>query len=258
MRLSRIIKQENADLVALEFAPQKFPVVMPQAASGFVRGGSAGDVASSFKLNELIASQIGVAEREKRKVEERVEQMAIEKMQEIQESAYREAYDIGRAEGKQKAFDEFREDILARVAQLDELCLTITQLKRELVGYNETHLIKLVHQLASRIACQHIEENQESILSIIKAAIGIAHEEENVAAKVSPRDFEFLVRIQENLGKDFEFMKRMKFQASDAVKPGGCIIETNYGVVDSTIDQRIENLWKAMSRKAPVVKDKVG
>jgi flagellar assembly protein FliH len=63
--------------------------------------------------------------------------------------------------------------------------------------------------------------------------------------------------LQKATGREFEFLKAVKFEGDEAVTEGGCILETNYGEIDSRVEQRVEKLWEALVEAIPKVKDKV-
>ena len=132
---SKILKLDEASKIAFDFNPQKFPVSVPQEAQSFTRkdGSDSSEEGqaevpnrSNFKLNELIAGQIGVSETEKKETEAKVDALAVEKVKAVQEEAYKEAYEIGLEEGRQKAFEETKASLEERIESLDQLIKKIT------------------------------------------------------------------------------------------------------------------------------------
>src|SRR3989344_537733 len=68
---------------------------------------------------------------------------------------------------------------------------------------------------------------------------------------------DFLERMKNQMGREFEFLKKVRFQVSDQVTSGGCIVETNYGVVDARIEERVNKLWSEMKQALPRVKSPI-
>lgn len=99
--------------------------------------------------------------------------------------------------------------------------------------------------------------NNEAMIEILRDAVGLAQDEENVTVHVSRSQFDFMEQLKNETGREFEFIKKIRFEHSDEVSDGGCIVETNYGEVDARIEQRIDQLWKVLSENIPKVKDKV-
>jgi flagellar assembly protein FliH len=111
--------------------------------------------------------------------------------------------------------------------------------------------------MAKKIAMGEIAENRELILNVVRQAVLDAQSDENVTVRISAEDYAFIEQIKENLGKDLEAVKRAKFEVSDQITDGGCIIETNYGDVDATVEQRVEKLWESLAGKLPKVKNQI-
>lgn len=253
----KVLKSEDARMLAFDFNPQKFPVLVPESANDFVRTDGQRP-SSGFKLNELISAQIGVAESEGKRQEEQVDQLAVERLKEIQEKAYEEAYRIGLEEGKKEAFEAVRSDLLQKMEGLDGLIGKIASLKKDMVSFNEAHIVKAIAFLAGQVAQREIEVQSDSIMPVLVSIMNQSQENENVLIRVSKEDFEFIQNAREELDKQIDNFGNIKFEVDEDIKRGGCMIESNYGTVDATIEQRIEKVLKIFSEKAPTVKEKIG
>lgn len=251
----RVLKEEHANDVAFDFEPKKFPVEIPEVASDFTKEGAL--ESTTFKLNELVSEQIGIAENEKERLEEKVDALAVEKLKEVQEQAYKEAYELGLSEGRQKAFDETNAELTDKLESLNQLISKITNLKKDLVAFNEGHIVKTLCALASKIAFREITENEETIIPVISSIMESAHTEERLKIRVSEKDFEFIARVEDELKKKIENFETIKFEKDESVNPGGCIVEGNYGVIDASIEQRVQKIWDLFAEKTPKVKDQV-
>ncbi|MNU00700.1 flagellar assembly protein H [compost metagenome] len=63
--------------------------------------------------------------------------------------------------------------------------------------------------------------------------------------------------LKKETGREYEFIKKTRFEPSADITDGGCIVETNYGEVDARIEQRLEQLWSVLEENIPKVKDKI-
>lgn len=256
-----VFTKEEAEKIAVAFTPRKFPLAITPAASGFValqaeqteRG-----FQPSFRIDRIVAEQTGVAELERLSIEEKVEREALSRLKNIQEEAYQQAYQLGLDEGREQAFQEQKAVLDEKISHLDELLNSVNNLKSELASYNESHIMKLVYYLARRIAMAEIEEKPDVVLPVLRQAIQGAQGDESITVYLSPSDFEFVEGLKDKLGKDFEALRSAKLEASDQIKSGGCVVETNYGDVDATIEKRLEKLWNALAEKLPRVKNEAG
>lgn len=252
-----VLPAEEAERVAISYTPKKFPANIQQVAHAFVainsKSESKGE--SGFRIDKIIAEQTGIAELERLSLEEKVEREALERLKDVQEQAYQQAYQLGLDEGRESAFNQSKEEFGHALVRLDDLLASIENLKVDLIACNETQIVRLVFQLAKRLVIREINEKPELILEIVKEAVQSAQTEENVSVRVSPRDFSFIESIREKLGKDHENVRRASIEAADDVSDGGCIVETNYGRVNATIDQRLNKAWSAIAEKLPKSKD---
>lgn len=249
-----VLSKEVAEKTVLEFVPMRFDLGTPEQAMNYLAEKSKG---SDFRMNDAVRVQTGIDQVEKGNDEEKVEVAALEKLKEIQEGAYQEAYRLGLEEGRKEAFEQVSADIAERMAGLDTLLLTIKELKKEMSGFNEAHLLKLMFQMASRLAKTELNSNNDAMVGILRDAVGLAQDEEEITVHVSQAQFDFLEELKQETGREFEFIKKIKFEPNAEVADGGCIVETNYGEVDARIEQRVEQLWSVLSENMPKVKDRI-
>lgn len=253
-----ILSKEEAERLAVDYTPRKFPATVSKTASAFVafQAANAGDPSvSGFRLDKIVSQQTGVAELERLSIEEKVEREALSRLKDLQENAYQQAYQLGIEEGREKAYLEAQEHIKQSLSSLHALFSSVENLKSELVTFNETHIVRLCYYMARRLAMGEIAENRELVLNVVAQAIQSAQSEEEMTVRVSPADFQFIEQMKEKLPKEFEALKRAKLEASDEIHDGGCVVETNYGTVDATVEQRMDKLWDAIAGKLPKVKN---
>jgi flagellar assembly protein FliH len=249
-----ILRKDKAEKTVLEFTPPRFDLGTPNQALDYLKQIVRG---SDFRMNDAIRLQTGVDKIEHSKDDEKIEVAALEKLKEIQEGAYQEAYNLGLEEGRNLAFQKQSKEISTRLDTMDALLSTIINLKEDLRAHNEAHLIRLVFQMATRLAKVEVTTNNESVVSVLKDAIRLAQDEENVTVRVSNDQFEFFEELKKNTGREFDFLKKIRFEPSADITAGGCIVETNYGEVDARVEQRIAQLWATLSENIPKVKDKI-
>jgi flagellar assembly protein FliH len=252
-RAKAVLGKDDAEKIAVAYSPRRFPASVSTAAHGFVAFNAGSG--SSFRIDRLVAEQTGVAELERLSIEEKVEREALLRLKDLQEQAYQQAYQLGLDEGREKAFFDQQGELNEKLSHLEELLTSIDRLKGDLVAINETQIVRLIFYMAKRLVLQEIEVKPELILEVVRQAVLSAQSDENVTVRVSPSDFAFIEGIKEKLGKEFDAVKRAKLDSSDDIMPGGCVVETNYGDVDATIDQRLDKLWSSISEKLPKVKN---
>lgn len=250
MRLSKPISAALAEFKVLKYSPPRFDLGIPEEAMGAARIAAGHD----FQMAEVVRSQTGLKDLEAQGREDDVENRTLQKLQDVQESAYKEAYELGLIEGRKEAFRNSTEEIQARLKQLDQLLLTIEKLRFEIFEQNESHLVQLAFHMAKRLAAHEISISPESTANVMRQAIQLAQAEENISVKVDPSQLAYIEDLRNEATRDAEVLKKVKLEADSSIGQGGCIVQTNYGEIDSRFDQRIERLWSAL--KNTLVKSK--
>ena len=248
------LPESEAKTIAVEYQPLRFDLGTPDEALVYIENKKHG---SDFRMSDPQRVQTGIADLESESTEGKIQEAALEKLKSIQEAAYKEAYDLGMEEGRKEAFKKHSQMIENQLQHLATLVQSIVGMKTDLMSYNESHLVRLMYHMASRIARVQISTHSETVIESIKQAVVIAQSEEKITVRVSPKQLEFLEELQKATGREFEFLKAVKFEGDETVTEGGCILETNYGEIDSRVEQRVEKLWEALVEAIPKVKDKV-
>lgn len=257
MRLSNpVLKGENARLSTLEFVPPKFELGTPAQALHYLDEKTR--KTNDFLMSDSIRIQTGVSDLEARSTEQDVEGKVLERLKEVQESAYQEAYQLGLDDGRKEAFQKAAGQIHERLEKLEVLIATLKNLKKDLLHHNEAHLVQLAFQLASRLAHAEIQANEAAVVDVMRKAIELAQADENIIVQVCPRQTAFLEDLKKQTGREFEFLKKVRIEGVEGISEGGCIVETNYGQIDATFEQRVSKLWEAIAESLHRVKDRIG
>ena len=70
----------------------------------------------------------------------------------------------------------------------------------------------------------------------------MAQSEEEVTIRLSPEDHKFIDENRMDVFKELHLEESAKIEEDPDVARGGAVVETNYGVIDATIEQRLEKL----------------
>ncbi len=254
-KFSSIIRAEDEqnNTIVFKYEPKNFPVEFTKSSSDFMR--SQEGESSDFKISDLVAEQTGIAEKQRKKVEEQVEEETLHKLKSIQESAYKEAFDLGLIEGTEKAFKENQERFRQKLEEIDSIIEKMQEMTVEVFAEKEAEILKLIHNIASKIALFEIKTNPEELIDIIEQLFLELKSDQRVIIKVSEDDALFISTLRERNDQSVDFMKNAKVEVDESIQPGGCILESNYGAIDATIDQRVERVWKAIEERLPRISE---
>lgn len=242
------------DATVLEYTPKQFDLGTPESAMKYLHEKERG---SDFVMSDVLRATTGVEEIERQTEEEKIEHKVLEKVSALQEEAYKKAFDLGFEEGRQKAISEKSAALQEKIDALGELAASLNLIKEEMAYQNEAHILKMIYEISSRLAFDHVHEHQEVVLHVIKKSIEEAQADENVNVLVAPEQLEFLEKIKQNPTRANEFLQKVKFVASETVSVGSCVVETNYGVIDARIEERVSKLWAELKQAVPKVKSPI-
>jgi flagellar assembly protein FliH len=249
-----ILKKSEALEKVLDYSPLKFDLGTPSQALNYLDAKKNG---ADFRMSDVVRAQTGVEKMEQQSYEERIENLALEKLKAIQEGAYQEGYKLGLDEGHKKAFEDHSEAIKANLQEMSTVLASIKNMKKEICSFNESHMVQLLFHMAARLTHDHLKVENQPIVDIIKQAVELAQSEESVTVHVSEKQIAFLETLQAQKKVELDFLDKVKFISNSNITPGGCIVETNYGEVDARVEQRIEKLWETLKENLPRVKSQL-
>jgi flagellar assembly protein FliH len=244
-----IIKADAATSTTFEYKAREFSDQVTQVAKDYVDADAFRS--PDFKLSELIAKQAGISRLENDAHQDRINAQVLQSLKEIEENAYKEGRELGLIEGSEKAFEETKGELLERLKAMESMLNCMEELKQRLLADNEAALVRLVFLTARKMALRDLEGNRDAVVEILKTVAGEMQADEHVVVHLSAYDLSHLEGLQEKGGHRFEALQRIKFVADTGVKSGGCRIETQFGDVDATVEERVERTWQALESRIP-------
>jgi len=245
----KIIKSQEEDQIIFSYQPKEFPLVIAPVASRFVSEQL--HEATDFQISPLAAEQAGIAKLQREALNDRIEQEALQKLKDVQEKAYKEAYDLGLIEGREKAFEEQGATIKAQLMKLESFLELLENLKSKVLSDHETHIMRVIFEIASRIAMHEISIKPESIIDVVRQILVETQSDESLILRIAAQDQKFLDEAKQRLIKENQAFKRVRLEPTDNVEPGGCILETNYGSIDASIKTRVQRAWQTIADRLP-------
>jgi len=145
---------------------------------------------------------------------------------------YEEGYQAGREAGQMEYADKIMEAVLGSVEYLENL---------------ELELVRLVGEVTRKLIGEMDEK--ERIVRLVRQALVSVRGQKKVLIRVAARD-EAAVRadlaglLARTEGGDF-----LDVRGDPDLTPGSCILETDLGVVEASLETQLRNLEKALLRR---------
>ncbi len=151
-------------------------------------------------------------------------------IEDFQKKGYQEGYEIGKNEADkllQEAVDLKKEYYI----QKDNLLMEI-----------EKDVITLVMDICEKVIGKTLAEDREAILSIITKGINSLNAKENLVIRVSPNDYDLVEMSKQRILAMANLVEDIQVKPDNTLLPGGCIIETSKGSVDTSVKTQFEEI----------------
>jgi type III secretion protein L len=147
------------------------------------------------------------------------------------ESLKEEGYQDGLMEGKM----EMAEQMMDNVANAVEYFAAI-----------ESKVINIVMKGVKKVV--GTIPSEELIASVVKNALAATRNQKQVTIRVCPEELEVVKKQLDGIITEYPGMTFVDVQADSRLNPGGCILESEMGTVDASVDVQIEAIHRAVTR----------
>ncbi len=201
---------------------------MESAASGD------GKEARAVPLNDAARNEIL-----QRKYDEIVEQ-ARQAAAAIEQEAFQKGFARGEEEARQSQAEQVRllQDYVAGIpARIDEL---IRPLERD--------ALELVKALLDRLVEHEVSVNPAVIAACLQSAMGYVVENSVVRIRLNPEDFNRIKEAALDNPSMLEGKGKVQLIEDPSVSLGGCLLDTDFGEIDATLENRRRQLLTAVDQ----------
>lgn len=149
-----------------------------------------------------------------------------------------EAYNQGLADGALRAGEELKGACKSMGAALKEL----NGLREKVLRESEEDLLKLAMVVAKKIVRQELTVDRRILANVIRAAVTGVAEREDIVIRLNPDDFKAVSANK----KLFLGNEQVTIKADETVASGGCMIDTTMGVIDASIEDQLEEVYRRL------------
>jgi len=167
-------------------------------------------------------------------------QKIIEQAENESESIRLEAIEKGREEGKAEAAEKIKE----AMGTLNQAVIE----RKQIIKDAENEILRLSLKVAEQIIRSEVSLHRDVCLNIVAEAISRVSDREQIIVRVNHDDAEYLKRYKDRLAGMLDGVKSFSIIEDPNVEPGGCLIETNLGFIDSRISTKIKSIEDALKK----------
>lgn len=161
-----------------------------------------------------------------------------------------EAAKQGHDEGYQKGFEQAEQDGEARCAEklkeLEDDRLRLEEEYQELKAQLEPQIVDKVLSVIEKVTGIVYENNKDILLHLINQVLADIEESGEYVIKVSHEDYDFVLGKQSRLYNASAKDMNIEIVEDRSLKAGKCLIETDGGIFDCSLDVQMDQLVKDM------------
>jgi len=162
----------------------------------------------------------------------------------IEQEAYDKGFASGEETGKKIGEDSYND-------QLNQAKVLITELSNERQRLNkqyEAELLPLIKTMVDRLVNHEVSVNHLVIEKCLNKALSYVVAKSSVIVHISPDDF-MAIRDASLDNPDFlQGAENIELMEDPAISQGGCLLETDFGSIDATLENCREQLYQALDQ----------
>lgn len=153
----------------------------------------------------------------------------------IKETAAKEGYRAG--------IEQAESDIIA----LREKIADFISAKKEVFEYIAPDILEISVDIAQKIIKKEVTQNPELILeTILDVMKNISKDESKITVKLNPAQVEMVKTELPDYISSMGIEAKITVIGDDSISEGGCILNTNNGIVDASLDTQLDIIKEAL------------
>ena len=153
----------------------------------------------------------------------------------IKETAAKEGYRAG--------LEQAESDINALRAKIADFISA----KKEVFEYIAPDILEISVDIAKKIIKKEVESDPQVLVNtIVDVLKTVSKSEPKINIRVKPQAVQFIKDTLPNITYEYGIDAKVNIIADPSIEEGGCIFQTNNGIVDASIDTQLEIIKKAI------------
>ena len=162
----------------------------------------------------------------------------------------RDAFASGHAAGERaglEAGNKRAEAMLRRLAQtLDEL----RSLRATMIRQTEQQMVQLALAISRRILRREATVDEDLLVAMARVALERLGDAGSATIRLNPEDYSHTVQRH----GDHWAGSRVRVVADPSVSRGGCLVESDFGLIDASVDAQFEQVARSFSGEGAIEK----
>ncbi len=166
-------------------------------------------------------------------------------------SIEREAFAKGYEQGERAGLEAGSARTEAMLRQLTQTIEELAHLRKAMIRQTEEQMVRLALAMAKRVVRREIALDKDFALAMARVALDRLGERTSTSIRLHPDDFAVAAgrQVEEWAGAHVSVV------SDAAVTRGGCVVESDLGMVDGTIEAQFDEIARAVLVPGPSAPD---
>ena len=128
------------------------------------------------------------------------------------------------------------------LTQFNQQILHFQQKMKQIEHDLQNLVLPLALKAAKKIVGTELQSHPETIVEIVRQNLKAVTQAHHIKIYVNRKDYEFLEKKKKEIKKILDHVQTFTIEEREDVSSGGCIIETEAGIINASL----ENQWRAL------------
>lgn len=167
---------------------------------------------------------------------------AQKEVQAIRQRAEQEGRAAAMAELDRVAEEKVAARVQSLVPALQQVVQQIEQSRQGWLKHWEKQAVHLAGAIAARIARREAQNDPQITVTLVREALELAAGSAQVRVRLNPHDHQVLGDHCQRLAGELGPRDQMEFVADATVTPGGCRVDTQFGMIDQQFEAQLARI----------------
>lgn len=145
-------------------------------------------------------------------------------------------------EAKQIKEDAFSQGFQEGLVSLNQHILSLDHELKTLRSDIQKKILPLALSAARKILGEELKMHPDRIVDIVLSSLKPVTQHRRIGIYVNRADLQMIEENRPKIRNIFEHLENLSIQERDDIEPGGCMIETEAGIINA----QLENQWRAL------------
>jgi flagellar assembly protein FliH len=157
-------------------------------------------------------------------------------------SLERDAFATGYAQGERAGMEAGTKRAEAMLRRLAATLEELTTLRQTMIRQTEQQMVELALAVARRILRREVMLDGDLILAMARVALDRLGEAASTTIRLNPEDCALTLQRH----GDNPLGSRVRIMADPAVARGGCLVESEFGFIDASVEAQFDQVMRAL------------